>query len=141
MRRLATSHREMRIVRLGQDVDRTGVLAAEALERTRLALADYAAVIGRSGVGTLRMVATSATRDAANRADFVAMVHETLGVEPEVVSGRTEAELSFAGAVDTLPGLAAPGPAARLGGGSTELVLGPDAPLQRLQHGHRLASG
>ncbi len=114
----------MRIVRLGQDVDRTGVLAPEAIERTRVALADYATIIDRLDVQRTRMVATSATRDAANRADFVAMVRATLGVEPEVVSGDEEAALSFAGSVGTIAGLTGPVLLVDLGGGSTELVVG-----------------
>ena len=67
-------HREMRVVRLGQGVDATGVLVPAAIERTRVALADYAAVMRSTGVERVRMVATSATRDAANRDDFFAMV-------------------------------------------------------------------
>lgn len=125
-----TLHRELRIVRLGQAVDRTGRLAPEAIERTRLALADYAQLIADHDVGRVRMVATSATRDAANRADFVATVHETLGVEPEVITGREEAELSFSGAVDTVNGLTGRVLLIDLGGGSTELVLGGAGRLQ-----------
>jgi exopolyphosphatase/guanosine-5'-triphosphate,3'-diphosphate pyrophosphatase len=121
---LVDVHREMRIVRLGQGVDRTGRLADDALERTRVALADYAATIDASGAERVRMVATSATRDAANRAEFVAMVHRTLGVEPEVISGAEEAELSFAGAVAGLPQADGRLLVADIGGGSTELVLG-----------------
>ena len=59
-------HRETRIVRLGQGVDATGELVPEALERTRAALADYTAVLLRKGAERVRMVATSATRDARN---------------------------------------------------------------------------
>jgi exopolyphosphatase / guanosine-5'-triphosphate,3'-diphosphate pyrophosphatase len=116
--------REMRIVRLGQDVDRTGVLAPEAIERTRLALLDYEATIRASDVRAVRMVATSATRDAANRADFVDMVVSVLGVAPEVITGDEEAALSFSGAVRSLPGLDATVTVADIGGGSTELVVG-----------------
>jgi exopolyphosphatase/guanosine-5'-triphosphate,3'-diphosphate pyrophosphatase len=127
--RLTDVVREMRIVRLGQDVDRTGRLAPEALERTRLALAGYTATIGRLGAERVRLVATSATRDAANRDEFAAMVRATLGIDPEVVTGDEEARLSFAGAVGTLPELAGPVLLADIGGGSTELVVGtPDAP-------------
>ena len=123
--------REMRIVRLGQDVDRTGMLAPEAIERTRLALVDYAALIASHGASRVRMCATSASRDASNRADFVAMVRDVLGVEPEVVSGDEEAALSFSGATRSLRGrpdlaLAEPLLVMDLGGGSTELVLGTD---------------
>lgn len=121
-----TLHREMRIVRLGQEVDRTGSLAPEAIERCRLALVDYARVISDHDVHRVRMVATSAMRDAGNREDFVAMVRATVGVEPEIVSGLEEASLSYRGAVGTLPGVAGPVLLVDLGGGSTELVLGPE---------------
>jgi exopolyphosphatase/guanosine-5'-triphosphate,3'-diphosphate pyrophosphatase len=117
--------RRMEIVRLGQGVDRTGRLAPEAIERTRAALADYAAQIKELGAERVRMVATSATRDAANAGDFHAMVVETLGVAPEVVSGDEEARLSFTGAVRGLPAdLPTPYLVVDIGGGSTEFVRG-----------------
>jgi exopolyphosphatase / guanosine-5'-triphosphate,3'-diphosphate pyrophosphatase len=122
--RLVDVTREMRIVRLGEGVDRTGSLAPQALERTRAALADYAATIRANGVERVRMVATSATRDAANRDVFVSMVREVLGRDPEVISGREEAALSFAGAVASLRDLRGPVMVADIGGGSTELVVG-----------------
>jgi exopolyphosphatase/guanosine-5'-triphosphate,3'-diphosphate pyrophosphatase len=117
-------HRDMRIVRLGQGVDRTGLLAPEALERTRLALVDYAATCAELGVERTRMVATSATRDAGNRDDFVALVEATLGVAPEVASGAEEAALSFTGATAGLDPADGPFLVVDIGGGSTELVLG-----------------
>jgi exopolyphosphatase / guanosine-5'-triphosphate,3'-diphosphate pyrophosphatase len=117
-------HREMRIVRLGQGVDATGVLAVEALDRTRVALADFTAVLHRSGAERVRMVATSATRDARNRDDFFGMVRDTLGVEAEVISGDEEATLSFVGAVGDLDPDDGPFVVVDVGGGSTELVVG-----------------
>ncbi|HEY7049778.1 MAG TPA: Ppx/GppA phosphatase family protein [Jatrophihabitantaceae bacterium] len=122
--RLVDVVRDMRIVRLGQGVDRTGRLAPEAIERTREALTEFAELIDKHGTAAVRMVATSATRDAANRADFVAMVRAVLGADPEVITGAEEAELSFTGAVAGLPGAVAPVLVADIGGGSTELVLG-----------------
>ncbi|GHJ10128.1 hydrolase [Micromonospora humidisoli] len=117
--------RRMEIVRLGQGVDRTGRLAPEAIERTRVALAGYAAEIERLGVDRVRMCATSASRDASNAADFRAMVTQTLGVAPEVVSGDEEARLSFTGAVRGLPADAEPPYlVVDIGGGSTEFVVG-----------------
>jgi len=117
--------RRMEIVRLGQGVDRTGGLAPEAIERTRVALADYAAQIDSLGVECIRMVATSATRDAANADDFRAMVLDTLGAAPEVVTGEEEAKLSFTGAVRGLPPQTEPPYlVVDIGGGSTEFVLG-----------------
>lgn len=117
-------HREMRIVRLGQGVDASGVLAPEALERTRAALADFTAVLRRKGTERVRMVATSATRDAANREDFFGMVRDTLGVDAEVISGDEEASLSFIGAVGDLDPDDGPFVVVDVGGGSTELVVG-----------------
>ena len=163
------------IVRLGQGVDRTGRLDEAALERTLAVVADYAGRCRELGAQSVRFVATSATRDASNRAVFVEGVRELLGVEPEVVSGQEEARLSFAGSLlgadggGAFPGADAghaaagseaatagpetgavgptglgdaAGPEADirpgaggtrrlvtdLGGGSTELVLGVDAP-------------
>ncbi|MBL7498577.1 Ppx/GppA phosphatase family protein [Frankia nepalensis] len=122
--RLAELTRRMEIVRLGAGVDRTGELAPEALERTFAALRGYAAEIERLGAGRVRMVATSATRDARNRAELVEGVRAILGVDPEVISGDEEAALSYAGAAAELPGAAKPILVADIGGGSTELVLG-----------------
>ncbi|WP_375477125.1 exopolyphosphatase [uncultured Jatrophihabitans sp.] len=116
--------REMRVVRLGQDVDRTGRLAPEAIERTRVALAGYAAQIRDLGAQRVRMVATSATRDAANRDEFRAMVRAELGAEPEVITGQEEAALSFTGAASVLPQASGPLLVTDIGGGSTELVRG-----------------
>jgi exopolyphosphatase/guanosine-5'-triphosphate,3'-diphosphate pyrophosphatase len=117
-------HREMRVVRLGEGVDRTGQLSDAALDRTRLALVDYAATCASLGVERTRMVATSATRDASNRSTFVGMVSATLGVEPEVVSGAEEAALSFTGATADLAAEDGPFLVMDIGGGSTEFVLG-----------------
>ena len=133
--RLRDLHREMRIVRLGEGVDATGRFSAEALARTEAALADYAVLLGEHSVRKLRMVATSATRDAANRDEFFAMTASILGaVVPgsiaEVITGSEEAELSFNGAVGELDSAAAPFVVVDLGGGSTEVVLGDSAGVQ-----------
>jgi exopolyphosphatase/guanosine-5'-triphosphate,3'-diphosphate pyrophosphatase len=133
---LADVERRMEIVRLGQGVDRTGRLAPEALERTFTAMRGYAKLIRDhaepSGTMPVRVVATSATRDAANRDDFVAGVREIFGVDPEVATGDEEARLSFTGATR---GLVQGGPAdgeapylvVDIGGGSTEFVVGSTA--------------
>ncbi|UQA95025.1 Ppx/GppA phosphatase family protein [Streptomyces halobius] len=119
--------RRMEIVRLGQGVDRTGRLAPEALERTFAACRQYAGVIKELGAERTRFVATSASRDAENRADFVRGVVDILGVEPEVITGDQEAEFSFTGATKELAGRAdmpVPYLVVDIGGGSTEFVLG-----------------
>ncbi|WP_336207972.1 Ppx/GppA phosphatase family protein [Nonomuraea sp. LPB2021202275-12-8] len=131
---LTDIERRMEIVRLGQGVDRTGRLAPDALERTFAAMRTYRKLIDQHGVTATRVVATSATRDAANRQEFVDGVREIFGVEPEVVSGAEEAELSFTGATRGLvrlsPETEVPqGPlppylVVDIGGGSTEFVVG-----------------
>ncbi|MEU3951633.1 Ppx/GppA phosphatase family protein [Streptomyces achromogenes] len=121
--------RRMTIVRLGQDVDRTGRLAPKALERTFAACREYAGIIKEHGAERVRFVATSASRDAENREDFVRGVLDILGVEPEVISGDQEAEFSFTGATKELTGrtdLARPYLVVDIGGGSTEFVVGDD---------------
>jgi exopolyphosphatase/guanosine-5'-triphosphate,3'-diphosphate pyrophosphatase len=115
--------RQMQIVRLGEGVDRTGRISDAALARTRAALTAYGEEIAGHAVTRIRMCATSASRDASNADDFRAMVRGVLGVDPEVISGRQEAHLSFVGAVN---GLTAEPPylVFDLGGGSTEFVTG-----------------
>ena len=123
-----TDHvRRMEVVRLGQGVDRTGRLSAEALVRTFTAVEAYAREIEEYGAERIRFVATSASRDAANAGDFTAGVRQRLGIDPEVVAGSEEAALSFAGATRELQGLAgidAPYLVIDIGGGSTEFVRG-----------------
>ena len=117
-------HREMRVVRLGQGVDATGELHPDAIARTRAALVDYTNTLRRKGTERVRMVATSATRDAANKDAFFDMTREVLGVEAEVITGDEEAHLSFTGAVADLDADEGPFLVSDVGGGSTELVLG-----------------
>jgi exopolyphosphatase/guanosine-5'-triphosphate,3'-diphosphate pyrophosphatase len=118
--------RRTMIVRLGQGVDATGAFAPEALERTFNACDEYADVVLAAGVERLRFVATSAARDVSNRDEFFAGVEARFGVEPDIIAGAEEAELSFRGATSGLAELDVPGPylVADIGGGSTELVLG-----------------
>jgi exopolyphosphatase/guanosine-5'-triphosphate,3'-diphosphate pyrophosphatase len=121
--------RRTTIVRLGQGVDRTGELHPDALARTFDATREYAQAVRAAGAQEVRFVATSATRDARNRQAFVDGIVAELGVAPEVVSGDEEAALSFRGATGAVSA-SHPGPflVVDLGGGSTELVLGTDAP-------------
>jgi exopolyphosphatase/guanosine-5'-triphosphate,3'-diphosphate pyrophosphatase len=121
--------RRMEIVRLGEGVDQTGRLAPAALARTIGVLREYADVIAGFGAQSVRMVATSATRDAGNAAEFVRQVSDVLGVAPEVLTGAQEAMLSFTGATAELAAdHGGPFLVVDIGGGSTEFVLGPGAP-------------
>ena len=136
-----TLEREMRIVRLGQDVDRTGRLADEALARTFAAVEEYAGIIAAHHVDRVRFCATSASRDAANAEVFMAGVRERLGIEPEVVSGDVEAQLTYDGATRALPDVPTPVLVVDIGGGSTELILGgPATGSGHRGHGNVLAA-
>jgi exopolyphosphatase / guanosine-5'-triphosphate,3'-diphosphate pyrophosphatase len=124
--RLTDVDRRMQIVRLGQGVDSTGRLAPEALQRTLRVLSGYARLIRDLSADAVRMVATSATRDAINAAEFVRGVCDVLGLEPEVLSGKEEAYLSFVGATAEFGTAPGDGPylVVDIGGGSTEFVVG-----------------
>jgi exopolyphosphatase/guanosine-5'-triphosphate,3'-diphosphate pyrophosphatase len=123
--------RRMEVVRLGHGVDRTGVIAPEAMARTVAQAGEYASQCEELGVERVRFVATSASRDASNAAQFVAGVRQAFaffGVAPEVITGHEEASLSFRGATGELRanGIAGPYLVVDLGGGSTEFVRGTD---------------
>jgi exopolyphosphatase/guanosine-5'-triphosphate,3'-diphosphate pyrophosphatase len=130
---LTDVRRRMEIVRLGQGVDATGRLSPEALERTFRVLTEYGAEIKGTGAGRVRMVATSAIRDASNAGEFTAGVLGILGTAPEVITGDEEARLSFGGATAELAAEEGAGHqpvppylVVDIGGGSTEFVLGGD---------------
>jgi exopolyphosphatase/guanosine-5'-triphosphate,3'-diphosphate pyrophosphatase len=115
----------MRITRLGEGVDRSGLLLPDAIERTLAVLREYQGLMAEHEVQTARMVGTSALRDASNRALFSKPAAELIGTEMELLSGQDEAALSFLGATAELSADSAPWLVADIGGGSTELVVGP----------------
>src|SRR3990172_8315326 len=125
---IAVVERRAEVVALGEGVDRWGRLADEAIARTVARLAEYRAITAAHGVGRLRVVATSASRDADNYEDFLDQAERVLGVRPDVMGGDEEAALSCRGATSGLPG---PGPTLVIdpGGGSTEFVVGDIEPV------------
>lgn len=124
MRTWTDIRRQEEIVRLGEGVDASGRLTAQAIDRVWQALVEFKAVIRAEGVIDIRMVATSAARDARNVEDFAAMVDSVLGVAPLVLSGRQEATLGFLGATAGLGSADGSLLLIDIGGGSTELALG-----------------
>ena len=121
--------REMRIVRLGEGVDKTNAFLPTALERTFKAVEEYDKLLLKHNVEHVRFVATSATRDAQNKAMFIKGVIDRLRIVPEVIAGVEEAALSFDGATRSLRQKhSAPFLVIDLGGGSTELVIGDKEP-------------
>ena len=116
--------RDMVITRLGQGVERTGALDAEALTRTALVLGRYGRRARALGAETIRVAATSAVRDAANRDRFADIVRIQTGAALEVIDGEREAGLSFLGATQGLDPALGPFAVMDIGGGSTEFVTG-----------------
>ena len=123
---VAEHAREMVITRLGKGVDRSGRFDPAALARTLEVLAGYAETCRRLGVERRRLVATSATRDAADRQVFLDGVRDLLGVEAEVLTGQAEAAAAYRGATTGLQD-GRPTLVVDIGGGSTELILGDGA--------------
>ena len=123
---LTDLQRRLEVVRLGQGVDASGAFHADALQRTFAAVDQYAELIKKADVPVekVHFVATSATRDVKNRDSFFAGVKERLGVVPDVVSGETEARLSFYGALSRVTPEGEPVLVMDIGGGSTELITG-----------------
>lgn len=115
--------REAAVTALGSGVDSTGRFDEERVVTTLEVLGRYGEIMDRLGVERRRAVATSATRDAEDGAEFLKRAARVLGVVPEVISGIEEAELSYLGATasfdDRLPTVVID-----VGGGSTEFVYG-----------------
>ena len=105
--------------RLFAGLDSQRRLSEEAMDRTAAAAASMAAQAREAGAETVRIFATSATRDAANGADFLQLLNRRTGAEAEVLSGEAEAALSFIGASDG--GRCG---VIDIGGGSTEIAVG-----------------
>ena len=122
-----TLSRLMTITRLGEGVDETGRLAPGAIHRTVDCLGRYREVMDRHGVEAVRITATSAARDAANRDEFFAAAEAAIGTRPELLSGLAEGQLSFRGATAELDPANGPFLVVDLGGGSTELCVGTTA--------------
>ena len=116
--------RKMSIVKLGEGVDKNKAFLPDAISRTLAALKVFSAEIAKAKVDQIRFCATSATRDAQNRDDFLTPVAEILGITPEVISGDEEARLSFLGATQALSKSDGPFLVIDIGGGSTEFVFG-----------------
>jgi len=123
-----TIERLMRITRLGQGVDASGALAPEAVGRTLEVLREFRQVMDTHGVERVRMTATSAARDAANREEFFSAAEEIIGARPELLTGDDEARLSFLGATSQLDPADGPFLVVDIGGGSTEFAVGTTEP-------------
>ncbi|HXW80628.1 MAG TPA: exopolyphosphatase [Acidimicrobiales bacterium] len=120
-----------RITGLGEGVDRTRALLPEAVERALVVLREYRELMDLYDVEAVRMVGTSALRDAGNRASFSAAAEEVIGTQLTLLTGEEEAALSFLGATAELSGAPGPWLVADIGGGSTELVVGKEVPAAR----------
>ena len=119
-----TLDRQMKITQLGQDLDESGELSSKAMNRVLDALKDFRGSLDVHEVSEVRMVATSAARDASNSEDFFNQVESTIGVRPELLTGEEEGRLAFEGAIAELKTSEGPFLILDIGGGSTEFVFG-----------------
>ncbi|MFM8848253.1 MAG: exopolyphosphatase [Actinomycetota bacterium] len=121
----ATRERIVAVTRLGAGVDRTGRLADDAIERTLARITSHHAIISTCGDHVpLRIAASSACRDAANREEFFDRVEAITGVRPELISGPQEGRLSYLGATTGLRLDHTGHVVVDIGGGSTEFAHG-----------------
>jgi len=114
--------RWVEVTGLGRGVDATGRLSEEAMERTVPVLRGFGEQMTALGVERRSAVATSATRDAANREQFLDRAEKALGFRPDVISGVEEGLLAFDGATSDLL-VSGPEMVTDIGGGSTEFVM------------------
>ncbi|MEY2441401.1 MAG: exopolyphosphatase / guanosine-5-triphosphate,3-diphosphate pyrophosphatase [bacterium] len=119
-------HRESIVTRLGEGVDATGRLGDAPVQRVFDVLEHYRAAIDEHGATHTVAVLTSAVRDAANGADFMATVRDRYGLDARTIGGDEEAALTFAGATSERTHNGAQTVVIDIGGGSTEFVVGRD---------------
>lgn len=112
------------IARLGEGVQKTGLLSQTAMERGIQTLSEYLGRCRSMGVEKIFAVGTSALREAGNAQDFLKSVHERLGLTIEIISGEEEALFSFLAVVRDLQEVESPIVVLDVGGGSTEFILG-----------------
>ena len=113
--------RWVEVTGLGRGVDRTGTLSPDRIEESVAALARFGAEMDRAEVGKRAAIATSASRDAANREEFFDLAESAIGVRPRLITGAEEARLAFAGATSQVE-VPSPIVVSDIGGGSTEFV-------------------
>ncbi len=111
----------MEITRLGQDVDKTKNLRQDAMDRTIETLKTYRKKIDKYGAEKVKVTATSATRDAENRDEFISRVKKETDLDIHCITGEEEGRLSFSGAVSEFHERIM---VFDIGGGSTEFILG-----------------
>ena len=120
------------ITRLGENLARTGMLGEAPMARTLAAVSDYVERGTRLGARDIRIVATSAVREASNGRVFAAAVERATGRRVDVVSGEVEARLTLRGVRHGLGALMGLVLTFDIGGGSTEYVLSEDDAIRSM---------
>src|SRR5437762_8167871 len=111
------------VTRLGESVFRSGFLSPEAMENTIKVLRRFHRAVQREGADVVRVVATSALRNARNSRAFLEWVRSATGWKVEIISGLEEARLIHLGLVSSLRVNVSPILMIDLGGGSCELTI------------------
>jgi exopolyphosphatase / guanosine-5'-triphosphate,3'-diphosphate pyrophosphatase len=123
-REIEPVHEESRQTRLGKGFYETHRLQAEAMARTAEAVSEFAKIASQQKAASVRVIATSAARDAVNPGDLIAAIEQASGLKTEILSGAREAELAFLGAATDAELAQQPLLLLDVGGGSTEFILG-----------------
>ena len=113
--------KKVEIIKLGQDVDKNRYLLPEAMERAEKTFSNYRSIADSYGATEILARATSATRDAKNRDEFIDRIKKATGIEIECISGDNEGTFTFEGALEGVEGNIV---LVDIGGGSTEVVYG-----------------
>ncbi|NUQ80282.1 MAG: hypothetical protein HUU10_01610 [Bacteroidetes bacterium] len=113
------------IARLGEGLQKTGKIGADAIGRLGKILTDYLKIMDKTGVSHCRLIATSAMRDASNRQEVIDQIQRDFGLTIEVISGDEEAQYTYSGGLTGLnPDPSKPIGLIDIGGGSTEYIIG-----------------
>lgn len=123
-------YQELKVVRLGQGVDRSGELHEEAMQRGIECLRHFAEMARKHGAEAITACGTSALRDAQNRDAFIHRVRSETGIEPQVISGDQEAGFAYFGSLSNKAHLPGPFLLLDIGGGSSEICWGNHSSLQ-----------
>lgn len=121
--RLVEIHEDREVTRLGESVFRSGLLSPEAIALTVKVLKRFHRAVQRAGADLVRVVATSALRDARNSRAFLEWVRSATGWRVEIISGLEEARLIHLGLTSSVRVNSSPVLMIDLGGGSCELTV------------------
>ena len=125
---------DARITRIGEGVSDSSYLKYEAMKRTIMVLREYKKIATDLGASVVKVVATSAVRDAKNSSEFIALAKQSLNIDVEIISGDREAELVYKSAVSSAKSFDNNRMLiVDIGGGSTEFIVGKESKIEKVK--------